>query len=73
MKNSKKKLNKILNDDQLKIYLKKKIEESEFKIFEDRNISFSSWVGWYVIARAIKPKLIMETGAGIGILFPNKK
>ena len=33
-------LNEILNDDHLKIYLKKKTEESEFKSFADRNISF---------------------------------
>ena len=60
-------LNEILNDDELRVYLKKKIEESEFKSFADRNISFSRRVGWYVIARAIKPKIIMETGVDKGL------
>lgn len=60
-------LDEIKNDDQLKIYLRKKIEDSDLKNFADRHVRFSRRVGWYIITRALKPKVLIETGVDKGL------
>jgi predicted O-methyltransferase YrrM len=57
----------LLQNDDLKTYLIKKIESSNFKNFADTEIKYSRRIGWYIIARIIKPKLIIETGVDKGM------
>lgn len=61
----------LLNNSLIKDYLKNKIETSDFKKFADTEIKYSRRIGWYIIARIIKPKLIIETGVdkGMGSYF----
>ena len=57
----------LLKNDPLKEYLKSKIELSTFKNFADTEIKFSRRIGWYIIARIIKPQTIIETGVDKGM------
>jgi predicted O-methyltransferase YrrM len=57
----------LINNSKFKDYLKNKIETSDFKKFADTEIKYSRRIGWYVIARIIKPKLIIETGVDKGM------
>jgi predicted O-methyltransferase YrrM len=57
----------LLNNSTIKDYLKNKIEASDFKNFADNEIKFSRRIGWYIIARIIKPKTIIETGVDKGM------
>ena len=59
--------NELLSNEKLKAYLSKKIRSSNFKKFADKEIKFSRRIGWYIIARIIKPKLIIETGVDKGM------
>ncbi len=60
-------LNEILYDDQLKFFIKQKTVNSEFKSYSDLHVRFSRRVGWYLITRAQKPKVIIETGVDKGL------
>jgi predicted O-methyltransferase YrrM len=60
-------LDEILNDDQLKLYLIRKTKDSTFENLADQHVRFSRRVCWYVIARVIKPKVIVETGVDKGM------
>lgn len=57
----------MLNDNHLKIYLRKKIEDSNLKSLADRHVYFSRRLGWYVFTRVLKPKVLMETGVDKGL------
>ena len=57
----------LLNNSIIKDYLKNKTETSDFKNFADNEIKFSRRIGWYIIARINKPKLIIETGVDKGM------
>ena len=57
----------LLNNSTIKDYLKNKTESSNFKSFADNEIKYSRRIGWYIIARIIKPKLIIETGVDKGM------
>ena len=59
--------NELLSNEKLKVYLSTKIKSSNFKNFADKEIKFSRRIGWYIIARIIKPKLIIETGVDKGM------
>ena len=63
----KKYLDEILNDNQLKSHIFRKTKDSTFKNFADQHIRFSRRVGWYVITRVIKPKVVVETGVDKGL------
>lgn len=57
----------LLENEKLKEYLLKKIKSSNFKNFADKEIKYSRRIGWYIIARIIKPRLIIETGVDKGM------
>jgi hypothetical protein len=63
----KKYLDEILHDDGLKEFIRKKINTSDFKNYADDNVCFSRRVGWYIIARLLKPKVLIETGVDKGM------
>jgi hypothetical protein len=60
-------LNEIINDEELKVYISKKISNSKFKNVSDKQIYFSRRIGWYAFVRIIKPKIIVETGVDKGM------
>ena len=43
------------------------IKNSSFKKFADSEVSFGRRLGWYAFARAMKPKIIIETGIDKGL------
>ena len=57
----------LLKNESLKSYLIHKIKSSNFKNFADTEIKYSRRIGWYIIARIIKPKTIIETGVDKGM------
>jgi hypothetical protein len=57
----------LLNNYEIKTYLLKKIKSSNYKNFADDQIMFSRRIGWYIIARILKPKIIVETGVDKGL------
>lgn len=57
----------LLENDKLKEYLSIKIKFSDFKNFADKEIKYSRRIGWYIIARISKPRLIIETGVDKGM------
>lgn len=63
----KKYLDEILNDHDLKEFIRKKINTSDFKNYADNHICFSRRVGWYIIVRLLKPKVLIETGVDKGM------
>ena len=60
-------LDEIDKDKELKTFILDKIKNSNFKNFTDKNIEFSRRVGWYIITRVLKPKVIIETGVDKGM------
>jgi len=57
-----------LNQDvELKRYIADKIRNSSERYFADENIMFCRRIGWYALARAAKPRLIIETGVDKGL------
>jgi len=67
-------LNKILafieeieNDVELKRHVKKYTEMSEESYVADKDAKFAKRIGWYVFVRAIKPKVVVETGIDKGL------
>ncbi len=55
------------NDDQLRRHIEDSIQASCERYFADRSIYYGRRLGWYAIARAIKPKVIIETGVDKGL------
>lgn len=54
------------NDIELKNYVIKKIKNSEFRNVADFKCEFGRRLGWYAFARAIKPRVVIETGVDKG-------
>ena len=57
-----------INYSKIKDYLKNKIETSNFKNFADTEIKYSRKIGWYIIARIIKPKNHWYPGIDISFI-----
>jgi len=55
-----------LSDAELAEHVIGKTRDSEFKNFADERCEFGRRVGWYAVARAIKPEIIIETGVDKG-------
>tara|TARA_B100000686_G_scaffold345249_1_gene429480 strand:+ start:8481 stop:9302 length:822 start_codon:yes stop_codon:yes gene_type:complete len=54
-------------DKEIRNYVKESISVSKFKNFADLNVEFSRRLGWYICARLLKPKIIIETGVDKGL------
>jgi predicted O-methyltransferase YrrM len=54
-------------DDDLKRHISALTANSGFRFVSDQESKFSRRIGWYAIARAIKPKVIVETGVDKGL------
>lgn len=54
-------------DVKLKEHIKRVTRESEERYFSDIEVLYAKRYGWYAIARAIKPRIIVETGIDKGL------
>jgi hypothetical protein len=55
------------SDEDLLSTIKEAVASSPFRKFTDREIRFGRRLGWYAIARAIKPKVTIEAGVDKGL------
>ena len=60
-------ISELENDIDLRNHILKTIQESKEKHFADKNVHYGRRLGWYAIARAVKPKVIVETGVDKGL------
>jgi len=60
-------IREIESDQVLKDHILLTTSNSSEKVFADKEIRFGRRLGWYAIARAIKPKIIIETGVDKGL------
>lgn len=63
----KKYLNELLDDQDLISHITNKTQNSNFKSFADLKVKYSRRIGWYIIARALKPRIVVETGVDKGL------
>lgn len=60
-------INEIEEDKELKEHIEDATAKSEFSFIADKEVKFGRRVGWYALARALKPKTIIETGVDKGL------
>jgi len=60
-------IKEIEEDGDLKHHIKEMTLNSNFAFMADKEVLFGRRIGWYAFARALKPKIIMETGVDKGI------
>lgn len=60
-------INEIESDTELRAHISKATIKSPYAFMADKNVYFGRRVGWYAFARAIKPKIIVETGVDKGL------
>lgn len=57
----------LLSDQSLKSFIRQNTASSEFRSISDRDIKFGRRIAWYAIVRAVKPKIVVETGVDKGL------
>lgn len=55
-------INEIEEDRALREHISDAIARSDMSFVADKEVWFGRRIGWYVFARALKPKVIVETG-----------
>lgn len=60
-------IEEITNDKQLADHVLGRIAESDFRSVSDPRIGLARRVGWYAMVRAMKPKVVIETGVDKGL------
>ena len=55
------------NDVELRSHIEAAVKNSEERHFADQEVRYGRRLGWYVLARATKPKFIVETGVDKGL------
>ena len=60
-------LKEILEDDSLVAHVQECIKNSKQGKFADKNVKFGRRIGWYAFVRALKPKIVVETGVDKGL------
>jgi len=60
-------INELQNDQELKKHLNNMYQLSKDKNLMNAKIHYGRRIGWYAIARCIKPKIIIETGVDKGL------
>lgn len=60
-------LQELENDKEIRDHIRDSIYESNLKEYADSIIEFSRRLGWYICARLLKPKVIVETGVDKGL------
>jgi predicted O-methyltransferase YrrM len=54
-------------DEELKIHVGSIIRNSEYRRYADEHVEFGRRLGWYAMVRALKPKIVIETGIDKGM------
>ena len=54
-------------DNELRLHIIRSIENSSLSFMADKTAYFARRVGWYALARALRPKTIIETGVDKGL------
>jgi predicted O-methyltransferase YrrM len=54
-------------DAALRIHIEEAVQKSEFAFIADKEARYGRRVGWYALARCLKPKVIFETGVDKGL------
>lgn len=57
----------IEEDEELKKHIQNMTSNSELSFVADKEVRFGRRIGWYAFARALKPKVIIETGVDKGL------
>lgn len=57
----------IENDNELLKYIENAIINSKFKNISDKTAKYGRRIGWYIFVRAMKPKVVVETGIDKGL------
>lgn len=57
----------IENDNELLKHIENAIINSEFKNISDKTAKYGRRIGWYIFVRAMKPKVVVETGIDKGL------
>lgn len=60
-------INELNNDHELKRHVINATANSSLRKYADKEVFFAKRLGWYAFARAMKPKLIVETGVDKGL------
>lgn len=60
-------IKEIEQDVQLKRHIFKATTESDLAFLADKEVRFGRRMGWYAIARALKPRVVVETGVDKGL------
>lgn len=60
-------LEEILNDEALKTHIREAVLHSDQGLLADPQARYGRRVGWYALARALKPKVVVETGVDKGL------
>jgi predicted O-methyltransferase YrrM len=60
-------IEEIEQDSQFRAHIENAIAQSDYRFLADAHVRLGRRLGWYVIARAIKPKVIVETGVDKGL------
>jgi predicted O-methyltransferase YrrM len=64
-------MDELARDDALRRHVASTVAQSPFRWFSDAEARYGRRIGWYALARMIKPKVIVETGVdkGLGALL----
>ena len=54
-------------DEPLRQHLEQATAESDLAFMSDRKVHFGRRLGWYALARALKPRVVIETGVDKGL------
>ncbi len=60
-------IEEIESDQQLRTHIEEATMSSDLSFMADRAVYFGRRVGWYALARILKPKVIIETGVDKGL------
>jgi cephalosporin hydroxylase len=60
-------ISEIDKNQSLKNHIKQLVEVSSFRSVSDEVIAYSRRIGWYAFVRALKPRLVIETGVDKGM------
>jgi predicted O-methyltransferase YrrM len=57
----------IEEDKELKKHIADATEKSEFAFMADKEVKYGRRIGWYALTRALKPRIVIETGVDKGL------
>lgn len=60
-------IKEIEEDEELKNHIAIATAKSDLKFMADRKVRFGRRIGWYALARALKPRVVVETGVDKGL------